>query len=91
MIFTAKLKVLIALMLVSLAIQASHANPNDFTVQSVTSTNVFKLSEAKGKLVALHFLLKTECPCCIRHTHDSPAIYGIAWPDARADGRVDRL
>jgi peroxiredoxin Q/BCP len=46
------------------------ANPQDFTVQSVTGTNVFKLSEAKGKLVALHFLLKTEYPYCIRHTHD---------------------
>lgn len=46
------------------------ANPQDFTVQSATGTNVFKLSEARGKFVALHFLLKTECPYCIRHTHD---------------------
>lgn len=46
------------------------ANPQDFTVHSATGTNVFKLSEAKGKFVALHFLLKTECPYCIRHTHD---------------------
>lgn len=46
------------------------ANPQDFTVQSVTGTNFFKLSEAKGKFIALHFLLKTECPYCIRHTHD---------------------
>lgn len=49
---------------------AARANPDDFTVRSVTSTNVFKLSAAKGKFVALHFLLKTECPYCIRHTHD---------------------
>ena len=35
------------------------ANPPDFAVQSATGTNVFKLSEAKGKFVALHFLLKT--------------------------------
>ncbi|HEX5220502.1 MAG TPA: redoxin domain-containing protein [Verrucomicrobiae bacterium] len=46
------------------------ANLQDFTVQSVTGTNVFKLSDARGKFVALHFLLKTECPYCIRHTHD---------------------
>lgn len=46
------------------------ANPPDFAVQSATGTNVFKLSEAKGKFVALHFLLKTECPYCLRHTHD---------------------
>lgn len=48
----------------------SHANPPDFTVQSTTSTNHFKLSEAKGKFVALHFLLKTECPYCLRYTRD---------------------
>src|ERR1043166_1070405 len=70
MIFTTKLKVLTALMVLPLAIQVSQANPNDFTVRGVTGTNVFKLSEAKGKFVALHFLLKTECPYCIRHTHD---------------------
>jgi peroxiredoxin Q/BCP len=29
----------------------------------------FRLSEAKGRWVALHFLLKTECPFCIKHTH----------------------
>ena len=68
--FTAKLKILTVLILLSLATQASHANPNDFTIRSATSTNIFKLSEAKGKFVALHFLLKTECPYCIRHTHD---------------------
>lgn len=46
------------------------ANPQDFTVQSASGTNVFQLSAAKGKFVALHFLLKTECPYCIRYTHD---------------------
>jgi peroxiredoxin Q/BCP len=61
-------KLLIGLVLV-VAIR-SNATPTDFTVHSVTTTNAFKLSEAKGKFVALHFLLKTECPYCIRHTHD---------------------
>lgn len=45
-------------------------NPTDFTVASATTTNVFKLSEAKGKFVALHFLLKTECPFCLRYTQE---------------------
>jgi peroxiredoxin Q/BCP len=31
---------------------------------------VFRLSDAKGRYVALHFLLKTTCPYCIRHTHE---------------------
>lgn len=42
----------------------------DFTLQSVDQTKSFTLSKAKGKFVALHFLLKTECPYCIRHTND---------------------
>ncbi len=46
------------------------ANPSDFTVRDISGTNVFKLSEARGKFVALHFLLKTECPLCLRHTRD---------------------
>lgn len=42
--------------------------PQDFTVESPTHNRKFTLSEAKGKIVALHFLLKTECPYCLRHT-----------------------
>jgi thioredoxin-dependent peroxiredoxin len=50
---------------------SSHgANPDDFTLQSATSQATFKLADAKGKYVALHFLLKTECPLCLRHTRD---------------------
>lgn len=45
-------------------------NLTDFTLQSVTDNSKFTLSAAKGKFVALHFLLKTECPYCIRHTND---------------------
>jgi len=48
----------------------AQANPEDFTIRSVTDTNVFKLSAAKGRFVALHFLLKTECPYCVRYTHE---------------------
>ena len=45
-------------------------NPDNFTLQAATSQATFSLSEAKGKYVALHFLLKTECPHCLRHTRD---------------------
>ncbi len=29
----------------------------------------FELKEHKGKTVVLHFLLKTECPFCLKYTH----------------------
>ena len=70
MIFNRTLRVLATLLVLPLAIQVCRANPGDFTLRGATGTNVFKLSEVKGKYVALHFLLKTECPYCIRHTHD---------------------
>jgi peroxiredoxin Q/BCP len=38
----------------------------DFTAPAVAAP--FKLSDARGSLVALHFLLKTECPYCLKHT-----------------------
>lgn len=83
----------IALLVLPLSVQVSRANPDDFTVRGVTGTNVFKLSEAKGKFVALHFLLKTECPYCIRHTHDyarqsaddSRVVHVFLKPDADAE------
>ncbi|MBX7244592.1 MAG: redoxin domain-containing protein [Candidatus Sumerlaeaceae bacterium] len=46
------------------------ANPADFTVSSPATGQKFTLSAAKGKYVALHFLLKTECPICLKHTRD---------------------
>ncbi len=46
------------------------ATPEDFTVKSATGKETFTLKDAKGKFVALHFLLKTECPVCLRHTRD---------------------
>ncbi len=41
----------------------------DFTLKAAGSNETFTLSQARGKYVALHFLLKTECPICARHTH----------------------
>jgi len=59
-----------AISFVPLASVLRAANPGNFTLQSATSQATFSLSEAKGKYVALHFLLKTECPHCLRHTRD---------------------
>ncbi|MEY4916088.1 MAG: hypothetical protein RL616_1, partial [Verrucomicrobiota bacterium] len=69
------------------------AAPDDFTLNSATDTNVFKLSAAKGKFVALHFLLKTECPFCLKHTRvyseksagDSRVVHLFIKPDTDAD------
>ena len=67
-----KLRLLLTLLVTALlaSVQPARANPDDFTVQSATSKATFKLADAKGKFVALHFLLKTECPYCLRHTRD---------------------
>ena len=53
---------------VMLFVPSGQANPENFTVQSATDCKTFKLSDTKGKYVALHFLLKTECPFCLKHT-----------------------
>jgi peroxiredoxin Q/BCP len=45
-------------------------NPRDFKVISAMDDTVFELSKHKGKVVVLHFLLKTECPYCLRYTHE---------------------
>lgn len=52
-----------------IAVTACAENPKDFTVESPTHGSKFTLSEQKGKVIALHFLLKTECPFCLKHTH----------------------
>lgn len=48
---------------------AQAASPKDFTVKSPITGTSFTLSEHPGKVVVLHFLLKTECPFCLKHTH----------------------
>lgn len=55
---------LVALLLTAVGLAA----PADFTVEAPAGGKPFKLSDAKGKYVALHFLLKTECPFCLRYT-----------------------
>src|SRR6185295_11344130 len=44
------------------------APPADFTLKEAGGTKSFTLSQAKGKYVALHFLLKTECPNSLKLT-----------------------
>ena len=56
------------------------APPTDFTVQSPSDGKAFTLSSARGRFVALHFLLKTECPYCLKHTHDY-AVKSASTPD----------
>lgn len=41
---------------------------SELTLPSATGGEEFVFSQAGGEFVALHFLLKTECPICIRHT-----------------------
>lgn len=58
----------LALLLFGINIQAQ--NVKDFSLTSVTDKSTFTLSKSKGKYIAIHFLLKTECPYCIRHTSE---------------------
>lgn len=72
---------ILASVLVSLAAcQSALPAPADFTVESPADGKVFKLAEARGEFVALHFLLKTECPFCLKHTRDY-ALKSGSMPD----------
>jgi peroxiredoxin Q/BCP len=63
-------KLLFLIVFIVLGNSLSAQGTADFTLMSATNDRQFTLSKAKGKFVALHFLLKTECPYCIRHTQD---------------------
>ena len=43
---------------------------DNFIVESPTHGTTFTLADQKGKVLALHFLLKTECPNCLKLAHD---------------------
>jgi thioredoxin-dependent peroxiredoxin len=49
---------------------ANSQSVKNFTLKSITDNSSFTLSHAKENYIALHFLLKTECPYCIMHTYD---------------------
>jgi len=59
----------LVLALGTLSLAAAEPVP-DFTLKSATSDATFNLAAQKGKYVVLHFLLKTECPICVRHTRE---------------------
>ncbi len=68
-------------------------NPSDFTVPSALDDSKFQLSKNRGKSVVLHFLLKTECPYCLRYTHEyaklaansTDVVHVFLKPDSAAD------
>jgi peroxiredoxin Q/BCP len=75
MITSSLLRLLAAISLASLiALGADHSHtnttPSNFSVTAPLTGDSFQLSKARGKFVALHFLLKTECPICLRHTRE---------------------
>ena len=87
-----QLLVLAALLFAGSLLHASGA-PADFTVRSPISGEAFRLSEARGKYVALHFLLKTECPYCLKHTrtYDEKAatVPGVIQVFLKPDGDAE--
>jgi peroxiredoxin Q/BCP len=56
--------------LILFGINAQAQKVENFTLNSITDKSTFSLNKAKGEYVVLHFLLKTECPYCIRHTNE---------------------
>lgn len=42
----------------------------NYVVESPTHGTKFTLPDQKGKVIVLHFLLKTECPFCLKLAHD---------------------
>jgi peroxiredoxin Q/BCP len=65
-----KIRLSILSILIFCTVKIYAQEPLDIRLSSATDDREFVLSKEKGKFVALHFLLKTECPYCIRHTQD---------------------
>lgn len=64
------MKLIRLLILTAMVAFGVHAQPVDFAIESPVDGKILKSTELRGKFVALHFLLKTECPFCLRHTRD---------------------
>lgn len=68
-------------------------NSPDVVLESPTHGTRFAISETEGKIVALHFLLKTECPFCLKLIHDysqigasdSNVVHLFIKPDSAAE------
>ena len=84
-----KMKVLTAVLiayLLTLASTARAQTTSNFTLEAVVDdSNVavdtkFELTEHRGKTVVLHFLLKTECPFCLKYTNEY-ALLAEATPE----------
>lgn len=68
-------------------------NPKTFSVKSALDDTKFDLAENRGKTVVLHFLLKTECPYCLRYTREyslmaaktPDVVHVFLKPDSEAD------
>jgi len=65
-----KVRFNILLLLIFCTVNIYAQESADIRLSSATDDREFVLSKEKGKFVALHFLLKTECPYCIRHTQE---------------------
>lgn len=67
----------------------------DFTLPRVGGGPAFRLSEARGQFVALHFLLKTECPFCLRHVRTyqqrADSLKGVRQVFVKPDDEADIL
>ena len=65
--------------------------PTDFSVTSGRKT--FRLSEARGNFVALHFLLKTDCPYCQQYvaemTRRAPELAGVVHVFLKPDSEEE--
>jgi len=81
------------LLLAALTCATQAAIPENFTLASPVDDSRFALEEARGKMVALHFLLKTECPHCLGHVREyaskAPQVAGVKHvfikPDAEEE------
>ncbi|MBK8267676.1 MAG: redoxin family protein [Planctomycetes bacterium] len=74
--------------------KASHARkPVDYTLTSAAGDNSLRLSETRGRFVALHFLLKTDCPICARHVQEyvrnAPSVAGVVHLFIKPDSADD--
>jgi peroxiredoxin Q/BCP len=67
------LKTLLISTSMAVALSVNAQDNSNIELPSATNQSAFSLNEVKTDLVALHFLLKTECPYCLRHTADYAA------------------